>query len=107
MADKNTLNNEEVFDENLETEQEENQESEPTIEIEAKKHFQLPKVVKKAGRIAEAGLAIFGGLVVTLMIYDAKSKKRKPVIDMPAQGQIPQNTGYQSVSSDVKVDLGI
>lgn len=62
------------------------------------------EIVKKAGRIAEAALAIFGGIVSGLMIADGiRTAKRRKSISAPTQ--IPETSNQ--ILDDVKVNIEI
>jgi hypothetical protein len=110
MADKKNFNevedNEEIFVEEEEREAETPEaEEEPEIIVEDKKPNGFIKGCKKAGRIVEAGLAIFGGVVGGLMIYDGVKVRRQRKNYIPAQPQqIPSST-TQEVLNDAKVDI--
>ena len=79
MADKKNID-EEVKDTTVEVPEEETQTGQPeTPKADDKNAGGFVKVCKKAGRIAEAALAIFGGIVSGLMIVDGvrTAKRRK------------------------------
>jgi hypothetical protein len=104
MADKNFKEvDEEIFDEELEGETPEAEEEE--IVVEDKKPNGFIEGCKKVGRIAEGALAIFGGVVGGLMIYDGikTRKQRKNYIPAQPQQQIPQSTTEQ-ILNDVKIN---
>ena len=111
MADKKknfneVEDNEEIFVEEEEQEVETPEaEAEPEIVVETKKPNGFIEGCKKAGRIAEATLAIFGGVVGGLMVYDGiKTRKaRKNYIPAAQPQQIPSSTTEQ-ILDDVKVE---
>jgi hypothetical protein len=109
MADKKNFN--EVVDEELDDEVEvevddTDAEEEPEIVVETKKPNGFIEGCKKIGRIAEGALAIFGGVVGGLMIYDGikTRKQRKNYIPAQPQQQIPQSTTEQ-ILGDAKVNI--
>ena len=101
MADKKNI------DEELKGTVAEHPEETPSEQQEApkaddKKDVSFVKIVEKAGRIAEAALAIFGGAVSALMIVDGvKNAKRRKSISAPTQ---ISETAHQ-VLDDVKVNI--
>lgn len=105
MADKNIVIDEkldeEVLDEEMETP---NPEQETPVVDQKKPKGGFVKTCKKVGRIAEAGFAIFGGIVGALMVIDTvkASKRRKSSIPAPTP-QIPET--HQNILDDVKVDI--
>lgn len=103
MADKNinveVLEDEVLLDEEMETP---NPEQETTA-VDQKPKGGFINGCKKVGRIAEAGFAIFGGIVGALMIVDGvKASKRRKSIPTPTP-QIPET--HQNILDDVKVDI--
>lgn len=106
MADKkNNIDETEVKDTTVVPEEETQAEQAETPKADDKNAGGFVKVCKKAGRIAEAFLAIFGGIVSGLMIVDGvRTAKRRKSISAPTQ-QIPE-TAHQ-VLDDVKVNIEI
>ena len=107
MADKKKNFNEvedEVVDDEVEVEVDDTDAEEEEVVVETKKPNGFIEGCKKAGRIAEAALAIFGGVVGGLMVYDGvKTRKaRKNYIPAQPQQQIPSST-TQEVLNDVKI----
>ena len=110
MADKKKNFNEVVDDEEIFVEEEEQEaetpeaEEEPEIVVETKKPNGFIEGCKRVGRIAEGALAIFGGVVGGLMVYDGIKTRRQRKNYIPAQPQqIPSST-TQEVLNDVKVE---
>lgn len=106
MADKKNFNEvvDEELDDEVEVEVDDTDAEEEEVVVETKKPNGFIEGCKKAGRIAEAALAIFGGVVGGLMVYDGiKTRKaRKNYIPAQPQQQITQST-TQEVLNDVKI----
>ena len=106
MADKKNFNEvvDEELDDEVEVEVDDTDAEEEEVVVETKKPNGFIEGCKKAGRIAEAALAIFGGVVGGLMVYDGvKTRKaRKNYIPAQPQQQIPSST-TQEVLNDVKI----
>jgi hypothetical protein len=106
MADKKNFNEvvDEELDDEVEVEVDDTDAEEEEVVVETKKPNGFVEGCKKVGRIAEGALAIFGGVVGGLMVYDGIKTRRQRKNYIPAQPQqIPQST-TQEVLNDVKVE---
>lgn len=104
MADKNIVIDEELDEEVLDEEMETPNPEQETPAVDQKPKGGFINGCKKVGRIAEAGFAIFGGIVGALMIVDGvKASKRRKSISAAPTPQIPET--HQNILDDVKVDI--
>lgn len=107
MADKKNFNEvvDEELDDEVEVEVDDTDAEEEEVVVETKKPNGFIEGCKKAGRIAEAALTIFGGAVGALMVYDGikTRKQRKNYIPAAQPQQIPSSTTEQ-ILDDVKVE---